>query len=225
MDWLQEKHGRDNKIRAEAARRQEQILEADKALFPERFETEDTDNTKPISGESVESGESSQIERVEYVPPDPSWEENERALLDSLKKKDENLSDTLEEEPPGIDDVLKANGFASSAASVEDRQLADQTNVSVGTRKRSGYDLVRSVWCYIKNELGCLRNATSLVDGATSEVVHTSTIDQTSKNLQTIKPNSFLSRTALKYWRRFVESSSMMLHVSIHIQSQGVVSR
>jgi len=147
--------------RAEEAARQKQILEADKVLFDgfadivPNLDEDDQDSVgkfaqdgQPHSATAedekiIAQARADPIRRVEYTPPDQQWQQKEESLLDKLKARDEGMKKMLEPEPPGIDDVLAANGFASPAASEEDRLLAAKTNVSVGTQRRGGYDLVR----------------------------------------------------------------------------------
>eukprot|EP00038_Savillea_parva_P002308 m.113097 g.113097 ORF g.113097 m.113097 type:complete len:531 (+) comp10794_c0_seq2:4866-6458(+) len=147
-----EYNAREEQIRAEAAERQKQALKADSLLFDGFAEpptpTDATDEgalrEQPAALKVVaDQAKAEPIERVEYKPADPLWEEKERRLLESLKARDEGIKDMLEVEPPGIDDVLKANGYATPAASEDDRKLAEQTSVRVGTQKRGGYDLLR----------------------------------------------------------------------------------
>jgi hypothetical protein len=150
----QEKNQLEEQKRSEAAKRQQKVLEADKALFvgfaelpmPADGGDADPEYPQPTSVENRKISEQARaepIERVEYAPADPDWEQKERCLLDELKQKDEQNKDKIEQEPPGIDDVLAASGFASPATSAEDRKLAEQTNVSIGTQRRGGYDLLR----------------------------------------------------------------------------------
>lgn len=95
------------------------------------------------------------ITRTEYKPPDPNWEVKEKALLEQLKELNDEVEENLEEEPPGVDELLvvevgsfvdrfltlSSQGF--QVPDVADQKIKDAIDVEVATHVKRGYDIVR----------------------------------------------------------------------------------
>ena len=95
-----------------------------------------------IVGSAPAASSHAPIERELYKPPAENWVQEEEALLDHLKQKNEAIEQNgLEEEPVGINELLVQQGFRVPGEA--DGELASKVKVSVGTRVRKGYDLVR----------------------------------------------------------------------------------
>jgi hypothetical protein len=102
---------REERRREEETMRAQRAREADQALFDDFREGPagasggvggangsdgdgDNGSSMTVAERRVEEQSRAEpIERIEYRPPDASWEEKERALLNNLKKRDESMKD------------------------------------------------------------------------------------------------------------------------------------
>ena len=101
------------------------------------FHTQDSlsrskDNTMPVH-ENVK-------EMYEYRPPQTNWAETEERLVQKLREKMNSVESLLEEEAPGVDELLVQGGWKIGAGA---NAVETKTKARVGRRIRKGYDIVR----------------------------------------------------------------------------------
>eukprot|EP00041_Stephanoeca_diplocostata_P038745 m.1548671 g.1548671 ORF g.1548671 m.1548671 type:complete len:491 (-) comp25264_c0_seq11:2511-3983(-) len=144
---MHEYHSDRMRAAEDAAEDQTKIRNLDAALF-EDLGDDATDGSVQEHGSSNakvdqtgDTASTTPIERVEYRPPMPQWEEQEEAVLQHLKQKNVENESKLEDEPPGIDELLEVQGF--EVPQNADKNLASKIGLELGTNVRRGYDLVR----------------------------------------------------------------------------------
>ena len=76
----------------------------------------------------------------EYTPPQSNWAEEETRLVEKLRSKMNKIEMSLEEEEPGVDELLVQGGWKIGAGAGE---VETKTKARVGKRIRKGYDIVR----------------------------------------------------------------------------------
>ena len=82
------------------------------------------------------------VQRQKYEPPGGSqaWWDEEAMLMRVMEEENKEAEAALESEPIGVNELFVAEGFAETTA---DADLASKTSISVSSRVKRGYDLVR----------------------------------------------------------------------------------
>jgi hypothetical protein len=84
------------------------------------------------------------VQRQLYEPDNAKeWWDEETMLVRVMEEENKEAEEALEPEPVGVDALLVQNGFAETLQPGGDQELAARTTVSIDSRVKPGYDLVR----------------------------------------------------------------------------------
>jgi len=83
------------------------------------------------------------VDRQLYQPPNRNWREEEECLLHEIAAEDAVAAAEVEQEPPGVNQLLVVKGVALPAVEQAIDIVKDKLKVTIGTHVKRGYDIVR----------------------------------------------------------------------------------